>query len=98
VVTRDHRYDSGSEGDKAAHEALSESRRKAVNEWFDNTLLSRPNDKAKSCIFLIMQRLNQDDPIGEVLEQEPCDVLSFAVIAEHDETFILDSIRRSNLA
>jgi hypothetical protein len=45
-----------------------------------------------------MQRLNQDDPIGEVLEQEPCDVLSFAVIAEHDETFILDSIRRSNLA
>ena len=58
-------------------EALSESRRKAVNEWYDNTLLSRLNDKAKGCILIIMQRLHQEDLVGHVLEQEPWEVLSF---------------------
>jgi predicted phage terminase large subunit-like protein len=72
-------------------EALSESRRKAVNEWYDNTLLSRLNDKAKGCIILIMQRLHQEDLVGHVLEQEPWEVLSFPAIAEQDETFVIDS-------
>ncbi len=72
-------------------EALSESRRKAVNEWYDNTLLSRLNDKAKGCIILIMQRLHQEDLVGHVLEQEPWDVLSFPAIAEQDETFAIES-------
>ena len=72
-------------------EALSESRRKAVNDWYDNSLLSRLNDKAEGCIVLIMQRLHQDDLVGHVLEQEPWDVLSFAAIAEEDETFYIDS-------
>ena len=48
-------------------EALSESRRNAVNEWYDNTLLSRLNDKARGCIIIIMQRLHQDDLVGHVL-------------------------------
>ena len=39
-------------------EALSESRRNAVNEWYDNTLLSRLNDKARGCIIIIMQQLH----------------------------------------
>ena len=51
-------------------EALSESGRKAVNEWYDHTLLSRLNDKAAGCIIIIMQRLHQDDLVGHVLEQE----------------------------
>jgi len=72
-------------------EALSESRRKSVNEWYDNTLLSRLNDKAKGCIILIMQRLHQEDLVGHVLEQEPWDVLSFPAIAEQDEIFAIES-------
>jgi len=72
-------------------EALSESRRKAVNEWFDNTLLSRLNDKAKGGIILIMQRLHQEDLVGHVLEQESWDVLSFPAIAEQDESFAIES-------
>jgi predicted phage terminase large subunit-like protein len=72
-------------------EALSESRRKAVNEWYDSTLMSRLNDKAAGCIILIMQRLHQEDLVGHVLEQEPWDVLSFPAIAEQDETFSIDS-------
>jgi len=71
-------------------EALSESRRKAVNDWYDNTLLSRLNDKAKGCILIIMQRLHQEDLIGHVLEQEPWDVLSFPAIAERDESFVIE--------
>ncbi len=76
-------------------EALSESRRKAVNDWYDNTLLSRLNDKAQGCILIIMQRLHQEDLVGHVLEQEPWEVLSFSAIAEQDETFAIeDSLGR----
>ncbi len=72
-------------------EALSESRRKAVNEWYDHTLLSRLNDKQRGCIIIIMQRLHQDDLVGHVLEQEDWQVLSFAAIAEEDESHQIDS-------
>jgi predicted phage terminase large subunit-like protein len=71
-------------------EALSEPRRKAVNDWYDNTLLSRLNDKAQGCILIIMQRLHQEDLVGHVLEQEPWEVLSFPAIAEQDETFVIE--------
>ncbi len=72
-------------------EALSETRRKAVNEWYDNTLLSRLNDKTKGCIIIIMQRLHQDDLVGHVLEQENWEVLSFPAIAEDDETHVIQN-------
>ena len=72
-------------------EALSESRRKAVNEWYDHTLLSRLNDKAQGCIIIIMQRLHQDDLLGHVLEQEAWEELSFPAIAEADETHLIES-------
>ena len=51
-------------------EALSETKRKAVNEWYDNSLMSRLNDKEKGAIVVTMQRLHQDDLVGHVLEQE----------------------------
>jgi predicted phage terminase large subunit-like protein len=72
-------------------EALSESRRKAVNDWYDNSLLSRLDDKTKGCIIIIMQRLHQEDLVGHVQEQEPWDVLSFPAIAEQDECFSIES-------
>ncbi|MGA8311004.1 MAG: hypothetical protein WB755_13310, partial [Terriglobales bacterium] len=50
-------------------EAVSETRRKAVNEWFDQSLYSRLNDKQKSRIILVMQRLHEDDLVGHVLAQ-----------------------------
>lgn len=71
-------------------EALSEPRRKAVNEWYDHTLLSRLNDKQRGCIIIIMQRLHQDDLVGHVLEQENWHVLSFAAVAETDELHQID--------
>ena len=73
-------------------EALSETRRKAVNDWYDNSLLSRLNNKATGCIIIIMQRLHLDDLVGHVLEQEEWDVLCFPAIAERDETHLIESI------
>jgi predicted phage terminase large subunit-like protein len=70
-------------------EALSETRRMAVNEWYDNTLVSRLNDKTNGCIIIIMQRLHQDDLVGHVLEQEDWEVLSLPAIAEQDETHVI---------
>jgi predicted phage terminase large subunit-like protein len=72
-------------------EALSETRRTAVNEWYDNTLVSRLNSKSEGCIIITMQRLHQDDLIGHVLEQGDWEVVSFPAIAEADETFVIDS-------
>ena len=68
-------------------EALSDPRRQAVNDWYDNTLLSRLNDKVNGCIIIIMQRLHQDDLVGHALEHGDWTVLNLPAIAEVDETF-----------
>src|SRR5580658_9825391 len=66
-------------------QALSEVGRKAVNEWYENTLLSRLNNKRTGCIIIVMQRLHQDDLVGHVLAQDDWTVLSFPAIAEEPE-------------
>jgi len=71
-------------------EALSETQRKSVNQWFDNTLLSRLNHKEQGVIILVMQRLHQDDLVGHVLEHHDWEVLSFPAIAEEDEVHLID--------
>jgi predicted phage terminase large subunit-like protein len=72
-------------------DALSETRRTAVNEWYDNTLLSRLNSKEEGIIIIVMQRLHQDDLVGHVLERgEEWEVLSFPAIAEQDERYVAD--------
>ena len=45
---------------------MSESRRAGANEWFESTLYSRLNDKAKGAIVIVMQRLHEDDLVGYV--------------------------------
>jgi predicted phage terminase large subunit-like protein len=66
-------------------DAVSDLRRRAVNEWYDSTLYSGLNNKARGAIVIIMQRLHEDDLVGHVLAQEPWEVLSFPAIAECDE-------------
>jgi predicted phage terminase large subunit-like protein len=72
-------------------EALSDTRRKAVNEWFDHTLYSRLNDKRNGRIILIMQRLHEDDLVGHVLTMEPWKTVRFPAIAEEDEVHIIQT-------
>jgi len=72
-------------------EALSESQRKAVNNWFDHTLYSRLNDKRTGCLIIIMQRLHEDDLVGHVLEQEEWELVRLPAIAEEDEAHLIRS-------
>ena len=68
-------------------DALSETRRRAANDWYFNTLLSRLNSKENGIIIIVMQRLHQEDLVGEVMEREQWDVLSLPAIAQHDEHY-----------
>ena len=69
-----------------ADDALSDARRRSVNDWFDNTFYSRLNDKKTGRIIIIMQRLHEDDLVGHVHKLEPWTVIRFPAIAEQDET------------
>jgi predicted phage terminase large subunit-like protein len=70
-----------------ADDAQSESRRRSVNEWYDNTLRSRLNNQETGAIIIVMQRLHADDLVAHVQQTEDWDVLSFPAIAERDETY-----------
>jgi predicted phage terminase large subunit-like protein len=73
-------------------EALSNTRRQGTNDWFDNTLYSRLNDKRHGAIVIIMQRLHEDDLVGHVLAQEGWEVVRFPAIAEEDEVHEIETI------
>ena len=72
-------------------DALSDSQRKACNDWFDHTLYSRLNNKKDGIIILIMQRLHEDDIIGHVMGIEPWKVIRFPAIAEEDEIHVIQT-------
>jgi len=70
-------------------DAMSESVRSRVIEWYRSTLLSRPDDKTAARIVLVMQRVHQDDLAGYLQEQGGFDVLSLPAIAPCAETYSL---------
>ena len=73
-------------------EAMSDTQRKAVNEWYDNTLFSRLNDKKTGAIVIIMQRLHEDDLVGHVLSKgEEWDVVRLPAIAYDEEVIEFDT-------
>jgi predicted phage terminase large subunit-like protein len=69
-----------------SEDAFSETRRSAVNDWYDGTLYSRLDDKSTGVIILIMQRLHLDDLAGHVLRQEPWVHLNLPAIAKIEQT------------
>jgi predicted phage terminase large subunit-like protein len=78
-------------------EALSETQRKAVNDWYDHTLYSRLNDKRSGCIIIIMQRLHEDDLVGHVLEQEGWEHVRLPAIAEENESHTIKTAYRTKI-
>ncbi|HWY71983.1 MAG TPA: phage terminase large subunit [Terriglobales bacterium] len=81
--------------------ALSDTRRNACNDWYDNTLVSRLNHKLTGCILIVMQRLHEDDLVGHVLETErrqaidvepKWNVVRFAAIADEEETHVVQRL------
>jgi len=75
-----------------AVDALSDTERQSVNDWFDHTVMTRLNDKKTGAIVIIMQRLHQDDLVGHVLEHGDWDVLSLPAIAEVEERFVFNTV------
>ena len=73
-------------------EALSETQRKSVNDWYDHSLITRLNDKASGCIILIMQRLHEDDLVGHVLRQSDWKVIKFPAIAEENHSYTIRTL------
>jgi hypothetical protein len=70
-----------------ADDALSDLRRRSVNDWYDNTLRSRLNSQQMGAIIIVMRRLHADDLVAHVQKHESWDVLSLPAIAEQDETY-----------
>jgi len=68
-----------------AEEAMSETARRTVNDWFRGTLLSRLNDKRKGAVIIVMQRLHEDDLAGMLLRQGGWDHLDLPAIAVEDQ-------------
>src|SRR5713226_5207167 len=66
-------------------DAMSESKRSAVNDWFYSTLYSRLDSKRDDAIILIMQRLHVEDLAGYVLQKEPWVQLNLPAIAEAEQ-------------
>jgi len=67
-------------------EAYSDKVRESTNEWFKSTLLSRLDDKKKSILILVMQRLHVNDLTGFIESRNNYHKLSLPAIAtKHEE-------------
>ncbi|WP_267389245.1 phage terminase large subunit [Sphingomonas sp. GC_Shp_3] len=67
-------------------DAMSDTVRDGVNEWFYATLASRLNDKKRGAIITVMQRLHQYDLAGMLLESGEWHELSLPAIATDEVT------------
>jgi len=67
-------------------DAQSETRRKTLNDWVSNTLMSRLDDKKTGVIIVVMQRVHMDDLSGFLMgSSDDWTVLNLPAIAEQDE-------------
>jgi predicted phage terminase large subunit-like protein len=75
-------------------DALSDSKRERVNQWYFNTLLSRLDDKQTGAVIVVMQRLHMHDLSGALLdESEEWTHLKLPAIAEMDEQIAIGNDR-----
>jgi predicted phage terminase large subunit-like protein len=64
--------------------------RDTINEWFDQNVYQRLNNKNKGVIILVMQRIHQFDLSGYLFEKaDPWVHLNLPAIAEEDASFEL---------
>ena len=75
------------------NEALSPTRRKTLEKWYQGTLYSRLDDKVNGAIIIIMQRVHEDDLVSYVMEKEDWVHLNLPAIADEDERFELSDGR-----
>ena len=65
-------------------DSMSAARRRNLDSWFRNTLLSRLDDKRTGRMILVMQRLHMDDLAGQLLAKPDWDRLILPAIAPMD--------------
>lgn len=63
-------------------EAVSDTKRQQVIDWYRTTLLSRLNDPARGPIVLIQQRVHEGDLAGVLIDQGGWHLLDLPAIAE----------------
>jgi len=61
--------------------------RNRVIEWFEQTFVTRLNDKNKGAIVLVMQRLHEDDLSAHLASSGGWDMLKIPSIAQNDITY-----------
>jgi len=66
-------------------QALSANSRNKVVTWFEQTLMSRLNNKESGVVVLVMQRLHMEDLAGHLLQKGGWTLLNLPMIAEKDE-------------
>lgn len=71
--------------------ALSKAERRRVAEFYDNTLVTRLNDKIHGAIVIVMQRLHEEDLVGHVLERGQWEVVTLPAIARQESAYPLSS-------
>jgi predicted phage terminase large subunit-like protein len=77
-----------------ANDAYSKAGRDAVNYWFKTTLLTRLDDPSIGAMVVIMQRLHEDDLVGNLMELGNWDVVNLPAIAPEDiEVPLSDHVR-----
>ncbi|MBT5161266.1 MAG: phage terminase large subunit [Alphaproteobacteria bacterium] len=75
-----------------ASEAMSDTSRRKVWDWFTGTLLSRLDNKKEDVIIVVAQRLHDDDLVGRLLRTgEKWHHINLPAIAEDDQFFTLQS-------
>lgn len=62
--------------------AASKVERESANDWFDQSLYTRMNNKKTAAIVLVMQRLHQTDLTGHLIEKGGWEHLNIPAIAE----------------
>jgi predicted phage terminase large subunit-like protein len=68
-------------------DAQSDTRRKSLNDWVSNTLMSRLDNKRTGAIIIVMQRVHMDDLSGFLMDSsDEWTVLSLPAIAEEEES------------
>ncbi len=70
-------------------DAFSEAERRKVNEFYDNTLYTRLNNKQTGAIVIVMQRLHEDDLVGHVLRKDDWEQVVIPAIETEDREYRL---------
>ncbi len=63
-------------------QAYSKRHRDRVSNWFDQTLMSRLNDKKNGSVVVVMQRLHKDDLVGHLMKKSGWCMLNLTALNE----------------